>query len=83
MSNKISTSPKRHRRVFLWFFLAVQALFAWWVIAGIASGSGNTTDAENVGTGIGVALIIGLWFFVNLFIGLAYGIYKLASRKDS
>ena len=73
----------RKRRIFLWAFLIVQAFFTYWVIAGISTGSGNTTDAENVGTGIGVALVIGLWFFVNLFLGLAYGIYKLASRRDA
>jgi hypothetical protein len=66
----------------MWVFLAIQALFIVWVIAGINTGAENTTDAENVGTGIGVALVIGLWFAVNLFLGLAYGIYRLARRND-
>ena len=34
-------APRRRRRVFAWVFLAVQALFAVWVIAGIASGGGD------------------------------------------
>ena len=81
-AESITTQPRKRRRIFMWVFLAVQALFIVWVIAGISTGSGNTTDAENVGTGIGVALVIGLWFFIDLFLGIAYGVYRLARRND-
>lgn len=81
-AESITAQPRKRRRIFMWVFLAVQALFLVWVIAGIGTGADNTTDAENVGTGIGVALIIGLWFFVDLFLGVAYGVYRLARHKD-
>jgi len=38
-------TPRRRRRVFLWVFLAIQALFVIWVIAGLAGGSGIHSEA--------------------------------------
>ena len=41
--------PRRpRRRVFLWVFLAIQALFIIWIIAGIASKPGGTPVAQQV-----------------------------------
>jgi hypothetical protein len=37
-------------------------------------------DAANTGKGIGVALIVVFWVVVDFFLGVGYGIYKLASR---
>ncbi|WP_149548091.1 hypothetical protein [Streptomyces marokkonensis] len=87
--------PKKRRRVFLWFFLAVQILFLIWVIAGAASGSGTPDecrsltgdglklceDANDVGTTIGVGLVIGLWAAVDVILGFTYLIYRLASHR--
>jgi hypothetical protein len=108
--------PRRKRRVFMWFFFAVQALFLIWLIVGLASsGSGTSTtiaqqvasscdhhawyplfksqadcarslsrtynDAHDAGTGFAVALLIGLWIAVDFFLGLGYGIYRLATRS--
>ncbi|MFI1481433.1 hypothetical protein [Streptomyces sp. NPDC020747] len=70
-----TSRPKKRRRVFLWIFLIVQILFLIWVITGAASGSGTPDecrgltgdnlqvceDANDIGTTIGVGLIIGLW----------------------
>jgi hypothetical protein len=39
------------------------------------------TEAGNVGTGIGVALIVMFWVVVDFFLGLGYLVYKLASRR--
>lgn len=39
-------APRRKRRVFLWVFLAVQALFLIWIIAGIASHPAGPTAAQ-------------------------------------
>lgn len=83
---------KRRRRVFMWTFLAVQALFVVWIVAGLASaGSDPSTcgtlsakacsDAAAVGTGIGVMLIVGLWVAVDFILAVSYGIYRLATRK--
>lgn len=82
--------PKKKRRIFLWFFLAVQALFIIWLITGLTA-SGDTSscgslsaqackDAQNVGTGIGAALIVILWVVVDFLIALVYGVYRLARR---
>lgn len=85
------TEQKKKRHIFLWVFLAVQVLFLIWIITGATSSVGPETDcgslsqqacndAASVGTGIGVALIIGVWFGTDLFMGLVYGIYRLAKR---
>lgn len=111
-----ASPPKKRRRVFLWVFLGIQALFLIWIITGIAgtshSGSDAHTqavqfcadkanwqylfksqtdcvthygnglnDASNVGKGLGVAVIVVVWIVVDFFLGLGYGIYRLASRR--
>ena len=37
-------------------------------------------DATDTGKGLGVALIVVMWVVVDFFLGLGYGIYKLATR---
>lgn len=84
------TSAKKKRRIFLWFFLAVQAIFLFWVIGGIASGSdptdcGSLSDeacnsASDIGTSIGVFIIIIFWMIVDFLLAVGYGIYRLAKR---
>ncbi|MFF3333721.1 hypothetical protein ACFYWX_29935 [Streptomyces sp. NPDC002888] len=87
--------PKKRRRVFLWLFLAVQIVFLIWVITGAASGSGTPEecrgmtgddlklceDAGDVGTTIGVGLIVGLWAAVDVILGFTYVVYRLATRR--
>lgn len=105
--------PRRKRRVFLWVFLAVQALFIIWIIAAVATKPGGQTvasqvaqacrnggwqglfksqadctqhyavalnDASNTGKGIGVAIVVVIWVVVDFFLGVGYGVYKLATR---
>lgn len=82
--------PRKKRRVFLWVFLAVQALFLVWLVTGLASsgdtgncGSLSQSDCEAaaaVGTGIGVMLIVGVWAVVDFFLALIYGVYRLAKH---
>jgi hypothetical protein len=107
-------APRRKRRVFLWVFLAVQAVFIIWIVAGLASHPAGPTaaqqaaqqcanggwqglfksqadcnqhyavalnDAGNVGKGLGVAFIVIIWMVVDFFLGIGYGIYRLASRR--
>jgi uncharacterized membrane protein len=87
-----AAAPKKKRRVFLWVFLAVQVLFIIWIATGISSGSGNPSDcgsldlescnaASDLGTGIGVIMIVGVWAFVDFFMAVIYGVYRLATRK--
>jgi hypothetical protein len=107
--------PRKKRRVFMWVFFAVQALFLIWIVAGVVS-TGHTapsaaemaqycgtgpksvlmlyqnkadcmthysqvlSDAAGTGRGLGVALIVVFWIVVDFFLGLGYGIYRLATR---
>ncbi|MCQ9133076.1 OPT/YSL family transporter [Streptomyces hilarionis] len=87
--------PKKRRRIFFWIFLAIQILFLIWVISGAASGSSTPEDcrgltgdnlklcedADDVGTTIGVGLIIGLWAAVDVILGFTYVVYRLATRR--
>jgi hypothetical protein len=86
--------PRKRHRVFFWVFLAVQILFLIFVIVGASTGSGTPEEcrgltgeelevceaAGDVGTTIGVGLIIGLWVAVDFILALTYVIYRLASR---
>jgi uncharacterized membrane protein len=87
-----SAEPKKKRRVFLWFFLAIQVLFIIWIIGGASTGAGTPTDCEglseeacnaasDIGTSIGVALIIGVWVVVDFLLAVIYGVYRLATRR--
>jgi hypothetical protein len=69
-----------------WVILGINALFVIWIVTGIASG--GSTDcgtlsvkdcqtAQAVGTGIGVFVIVALWAFVDVILGVVY----LVTRK--
>ncbi len=86
-----SAPPRRKRRVFLWVFLAVQVLFIAWIVIGLTSAGGTPSDceglsqqacndAESIGAGIGVALIVGVWLVVDFLLAVIYGVYRLAKR---
>lgn len=82
--------PRKRRRVFMWFFIAVQLLFLAGIVGGVSSANpedcGSLSaqmcqDATEVGTAIGVAIIIALWVAVDLILGVTYAIYRLARRS--
>ncbi len=86
-----SPPPKKKKRIFLWIFLAVQLLFIVWIIGGIASAGGDPSDcgslskqacndAEDIGTGIGIAFVIVFWCIVDFLLAVGYGVYRLAKR---
>lgn len=90
-SASVHDPPRRKRRIFLWVFLAVQLLFVVWIVAGASTGAGTPADctgldvetcnaAADVGTGIGVALVVGLWLVVDFLLAVIYGVYRLAKR---
>lgn len=104
--------PWKPHHIFLWVFLAVQAIFIAWIITAIAGahdaptatqiaqfcgnnqwqgvftsyndcvvhGANGLRAAGEVGTTIGVGLVIGVWLGVDFLLGLTYGIYRLAKR---
>lgn len=85
-------APKRRKRIGLWLFLALQALFLIWIITGIAGNSApadtggvltqsDADAAKAVGTGLGVALIVGFWMTVDVIIGVIVFVVHLARRK--
>ncbi len=82
-------TKRKKRRVFLWVFLTIQALFIVWIVAAIASSGPSDCngldaqtcqDASNTGTAIGVSLVIVFWAIVDIILGISYGIYRLAKR---
>ncbi|MDT9694732.1 hypothetical protein [Streptomyces sp. P17] len=88
-------AKKPRRRVFLWIFLGVQVLFLIWIITGVIAANDDPScegltgdalelcrDAGDVGTAIGVGLIIGLWAAVDVILGVTYGIYRLSRRRQ-
>ncbi|MFF1380698.1 hypothetical protein [Streptomyces sp. NPDC058308] len=88
-------SARASHRVFFWVFLAIQVLFLIWVVAGLASGSGASEscsglsgdglkvceDAGDVGTTIGVGLIVGFWLATDFIVALTYAVYRISARK--
>jgi hypothetical protein len=89
-----ATPPAKKKRVFMWVFLAFQALFILWLIAGMG-GAGNAVNecaneaadmrdlcesATAVGAGIGIAMVLGLWVVVDLILGIGYAVFRLAKR---
>lgn len=43
-------APKRRKRIFMWTFLAIQALFVLWLVVGLATAH-TTPDAASVASG--------------------------------
>jgi hypothetical protein len=85
------TKPRKKRRVFLWTFLAIQAIFLAWIIGGSVGAASEpcppTLSAEacqaaaGIGTAIGVGLIIALWVAVDVILGIGYLIYRVSTRR--
>jgi hypothetical protein len=83
-------APRRKRRIFLWFFLAVQLLFVVWLVAGAGAATSESDcaglDRETceaataVGAGIGLFFIVMLWMIADFLLGVGYVIYRLAKR---
>ena len=79
---------RRKRRVFLWVFLAVQAIFVLWLITGGITADHGVTHctgpdckgATEAGSAIGIGLIVVFWMVVDVILGIGYGVYKLARR---
>jgi len=66
-------------RLFTWVIIAINILFAWWIIAGVGASSGNCDGLTGddlsacqagtaVGAGIGAFMIIVLWVLVDIIL---------------
>jgi hypothetical protein len=72
--------PKRgiFGKLFKWTFILFNLIMAWWLIEGMSAATkameATTSGAEHagaaVGTGLGAAIIIGLWVFGDIILGL-------------
>ena len=86
----MSRTPGRKRRVFLWVFLAIQAVFLIWIIAGAASSTPACNglsaracaDAADTGHGVAVVLQVIVWCVADFLLAVVYGIYRLARRPS-
>ncbi|SFS65271.1 hypothetical protein [Saccharopolyspora flava] len=67
-------------RVFTWVILVINAIFLVWVIGGIASRPNPDDPAANVGTAIGVGLVIGLWVAADVILGILWLVTKPRTR---
>ena len=77
-------ATRKRRRVFMWFFIAVQVIFLVWIIVGVASAPKNpecefNSDCQSEidgGAAIGVGMILVLWTAVDLIVGIMYIIVR-------
>jgi hypothetical protein len=73
----------------------MQVLFVIWIITGVGAANDDPScegltgdalelcrDAGDVGTAIGVGLIIVLWAAVDVILGITYGVYRLSQRRQ-
>ena len=78
-------------RKLTWFILIVQALFVVWIISAGGSASsncdglvGSDLDACQVGTaigaGLGIGIIIFLWAFIDIILGLIWVVTNRGQR---
>ncbi|WP_183063864.1 hypothetical protein [Streptomyces sp. gCLA4] len=88
--------PRKPRRVFFWFFLALQLFFLVWIVAALntdpdadacAELTGDALrlcrNTEEVATAAGVWLVVVFWAAVDVVLATTYGIYRLGRRQRS
>lgn len=83
---------KKKKRIFMWFFLAVQLLFIVWLVTAINSTSGNAdtggvltqeeaNSARDAGAAIGTLMIFVIWAIVDFILAVGWAIVRLAGRR--
>jgi len=81
----------RNWRKFTWFILVIQVIFVIWIIAGASSASSNCDGLVGdeldicqagtaIGAGLGIGIIIFLWAFVDIILGLIWLITNRGQR---
>lgn len=91
--SEVTQNQRKPRRVFMWTFLAIQALFLLWVITGLMSQSGDCTGlsglaahncaaASDAGHGVAVAIQVVLWGLVDVILGVGRWVVVSARRKS-
>jgi hypothetical protein len=72
---------RRKRKVFVWVFLAVQAVFVLWLLTGVSTVADCDNAPCQAGVGIGAFIILMLWTAVDLILGIGYAVYYMATRR--
>jgi hypothetical protein len=82
--------PRKRRRVFMWFFIAVQVIFLVWIIVGVATAPGDPVCEVNAdcqseidgAAAIGVGMILVLWTAVDLILGIIHIIIRASRSRN-
>jgi hypothetical protein len=65
--------PRRKPRVLMWVILAVQGLFAWWLLASLGPYTGPApSDGEAIGDAVAFVFILGVWALVDVILGVIF-----------
>ncbi|MDX3763991.1 hypothetical protein [Streptomyces sp. AK02-04a] len=84
-------APKKRRRWFMWAYVVIQMVFLLWVIGGARTGAAaphncgmlthhDCNAAQNLGTAIGVGVVIVLWAVVSILLGVTFGMVRFTRR---
>lgn len=84
---------RKQRRIFMWSFLAVQALYVVWIITGIHAGATTATPgctdpdlchaAAQAGTAIGAAMVVMLWVLTDIILGIGRWVVLTSRRRHT
>lgn len=90
------SKPKKKKRIFMWFFIAVNLIFLIMFIAGVSSGGSNAEEcagqvtefftqadceaARGIGTGLGAFALLIGWAIVDFILFIVWAVKKLSSR---
>lgn len=83
-----ASSPRKKHRVFLWVFLAVQALFLIWIITGATASAPPchdlTTracaDVADTGHGIAVVLQVVAWVVADFLLAVTWLVVRFQEQ---
>ena len=89
-----SQPVKKKKRLFMWFFLAVNVIFLIMFISGLSTAGDNdcasqVTEyftqadceaASGVGTALGAGMLVAFWLAVDFILVLIWAVVKLARR---
>ena len=65
--------PRRRPRVGMWVILAVQVLFAWWLLTSLGPYTGPApSDGEAIGSAVAFVFILGVWALVDVILGVVW-----------
>ena len=81
--------PRRRRRVFMWVFLAIQAVFVAWIVTGLTASppachgldASGCASASDVGHGVALAAQVAAWVTVDFILGVTWAVVRFSRRS--